>query len=55
MAYYGTQGGGIAVMDPSGELLWREPPSGFPEMQPGDKVPTEWDTVGPFDDETNQL
>ena len=53
MAYYGTQGGGIAE-ERGDTLVWREPPGDFPEMQLGEPIPEEWSVVGPFDDETNK-
>lgn len=46
--YYGTQGGGTAVEDEGGVMVWYEPPSWLDEAQPGDPVPTEWGITGPF-------
>ena len=50
--YYGTQGGGIAVMQ-GGRLVWEKPPDWFTEASVGDAIPSEWGIVGPFDRETN--
>lgn len=45
--YYGTQGGGTAIMQ-DGQLVWETPPDWFDEARPGDVVPEEWSVVGPF-------
>jgi hypothetical protein len=51
--YYGTQGGGTAVIR-GGQLVWEEQPDWFTEAQVGDVVPEEWGIVGPFDRETKK-
>lgn len=51
--YYGTQGGGTAIMK-GDQLVWEEPPDWFTEAQVGDPVPEEWGIVGPFDRETKK-
>lgn len=51
--YYGTQGGGTAVMR-GDQLVWKEPPDWLTQAQVGDVVPEEWSVVGPFDCETDR-
>lgn len=44
--YYGTQGGGTAVLK-HGVFRWEEPPEWL-NAEPGDLVPEEWGIAGPF-------
>ena len=51
--YYGTQGGGTAVLD-NGEIVWQTPPNDS-EFRAGEVVPREWDITGPFSTKTNEF
>lgn len=53
--YYSTQGGGVAIMDENQLLVWEVVPDWFTDARVGDVIPDEWDVVGPFDRENNQL
>lgn len=52
--YYGTEGGGTAVMVED-QLVWVKPPKELTTANAGDPVPREWGIVGPFGDTTNEL
>jgi hypothetical protein len=46
--YYGTQGGGTAIMV-NGLLVWETPPDWLDDAKPGDAVNEDWGIIGPFD------